>query len=76
MEKLTTLVMDVPHKRSGGVIHQRPMRIDRYKLEDRYSLRPCLLGYERRVANLPEELRFVVENKKPVTLRGKMATIM
>lgn len=71
-EKISTLTVDVPYKSSGGVIHQRPVNFDVYKAEDHYSLKPCLGPLELQVANLPEELKFVIENGKPVSLRGKM----
>lgn len=70
--KITTLTIPVPYKSSGGVIHQHPVSFDVYKLDDHYSLRPCLSTPERQRANLPEELRFTIENGRPVSLRGAM----
>jgi hypothetical protein len=70
--KITTLTIQVPYKGSGGVIHQNPVSFDVYKIDGHFSLRPCLSQPERQRANLPEELNFVIENGKPVSLRGKV----
>lgn len=70
--KITTLEISVPYKRAGGIISQHTVSFDLFQLEDHYQLRPCLSADERRVANLPEELNFKMENGKPVSLRGKM----
>lgn len=70
--KLTTVTIPVPYKSSGGVIHQHPVSFDVYKADDHYSLRPCLGEPERQRANLPEELKFVIEDGRPVSLRGPM----
>jgi hypothetical protein len=69
-EKITTITVQVPHKSSGGIIHQRNVEFNVYKLDSHYSLRPCLQLDERRVMNLPEELNFVIEDGKPKSLRG------
>lgn len=71
-EKFATVTVDVPQKSSGGVIHQRPINFEVFRTAGHYSLKPCLSLYERQVMNLPEELNFVMENGKPVSLRGKM----
>jgi hypothetical protein len=71
-QKITTVTVQVPYKSSGGVIHQRDVSFDFFKLDGHFSLKPCLSTDERRVANLPEELNFTMENGKPVSLRGKM----
>jgi hypothetical protein len=70
--KITTVTVSVPFKGSGGVIHQHPVSFDLYQIDGHYSLRPCLNTGERQVANLPEELNFVMEGGKPVSLRGKI----
>ena len=71
-EKITSVTLLVPLKSSGGIIHQREVSFDVLKQEGHYTLKPCLSLEERRVANLPEELNFIMENDKPVSLRGKM----
>lgn len=71
-DKITTLTIEVPFKGSGGVIRQNLVSFDVYKLDGHYALRPLLSESERQRANLPEELHFVLENGKPVSLRGKM----
>lgn len=71
-QKITTVSIDVPYKSSGGVIHQHQVAFDFYKVDGHYSLRPCLDAAELQLANLPQELRFVMESGKPVSLRGKI----
>lgn len=70
--KITTLTIQVPYKSSGGVIRQHDVSFEVYRTDSHYSLRPCLPVSERQLANLPEELKFVIENGKPVSLRGRM----
>lgn len=70
MKKLTRLEVDVPYKGPGNVINQRTVAFDLYQRGDHYSLVPCLEANERRIANLPEELNFTIEQGKPRSLRG------
>ncbi len=70
--KITTVTIDVPYKSAGGVIRQHQVSFDVFKLDGHYSLRPCLSTAERQIANLPEELNFIIQNNKPVSLRGKL----
>ncbi len=71
-QKITTVTVKVPYKSSGGIIHQHDVSFDVFKLDGHYSLQPCLSPDELRVANLPRELNFTINNGKPVSLRGKM----
>lgn len=71
-QKITEITVHVPYKSSGGVIHQHLVTFDVFRTDSHYSLKPCLSAGERQVANLPEELNFVLENGKPVSLRGKL----
>lgn len=71
-QKIANVTIDVPYKRSGGIIFQQPVSFDVFQHEDHYSLKPCLSEEELRVANLPEELLFRIEDEKPVSLRGKI----
>lgn len=71
-QKITTITIEVPYKRAGGIIFQQPVTFDLYRDGGNYCLKPCLSEDERRIANLPEELKFVMEHGKPVSLRGKM----
>lgn len=71
-QKITTVTVQIPYKRSGGIISQQPVTFDLYRDGGNYSLTPCLSEDERRVANLPEALKFVMEGGKPVSLRGKL----
>ncbi|HEV7332791.1 MAG TPA: hypothetical protein VGN63_17260 [Flavisolibacter sp.] len=70
--KLTTVEIEVPYKRSGGIISQQTVAFDVFQVDGHYQLKPCLSIDERRVANLPETLNFTIEDGKPVSLRGKM----
>ena len=69
--KITNVIIPIPYKSSGGVIRQHEVSFDVYQIDGHYSLRPCLDDAELRLANLPEELEFVMENGKPISLRGK-----
>lgn len=69
-QKLTTLSIEVPYKRAGNVISQQAVLFDVYKEGDQYSMVPLLDGPGLAVANLPTSLRFVLQNGKPVSLRG------
>ncbi len=71
-KKLTTLEIEIPYKRSGGIISQQAVSFDLFQVDGHYELKPLLSTDERRVANLPETLNFTVEDGKPVSLRGKM----
>lgn len=70
-KQIATVSVEVPYKSSGGVIHQHAVEFDLYRVDGYFSLKPRLDTRERQVANLPEELRFVFEDGKPVSLRGK-----
>lgn len=71
-QKITTVEILVPYKQSGGVIRQHNVAFDVCKDDDHYSLKPCLSESERQVANIPHELKFILQNGQPVSLRGKM----
>lgn len=71
-QKITTITVQVPLKSAGGVIMQRDIQFDLFRAADHYTLKPCLTDDELRVANLPGELNFRLENGKPVSLRGKL----
>ena len=72
MNKLTSLHISVPYKGPGNTIHQQIVNFDVIKHESFYSLVPCLTENERRLANLPEELQFRVQEGQPESLRGAM----
>ena len=71
-QKIANLTLSIPYKRAGNVICQEPVSFDVFKTEAHYALVPCLSEEEQRIANLPDELRFVMEDGKPVSLRGKL----
>ena len=69
-EKIANLTIDVPHRRAGNIIIQEPIEFELYRLDGHFSLIPCLNVDERRIANLPDELNFKMEDGEPVSLRG------
>lgn len=69
--KITTLTIAVPYKRAGNVIRQQNVSFDVFREDGHYSLVPLLTPEEREVANLPPSLPFVIQEGKPVSLRGK-----
>ena len=70
-QKIANITIDIPFKRAGNVIYQEPVSFDVYKDAAQYTLVPCLSDDEIRIANLPKELEFVLEEGDPVSLRGK-----
>lgn len=54
------------------MIRQHDVSFEVYRTDSHYSLRPSLNTSERQLANLPEELNFVLENGKPVSLQGRI----
>jgi hypothetical protein len=71
-KKLTTIEIEIPYKRAGGIISQQAVSFDVFHVDGHYELKPLLSTDERRVANLPETLSFTIEDGKPVSLRGKL----
>lgn len=69
-QKIANLTLSIPYKRAGNVICQEPVDFDVFKTDDHYALVPLLPEEEQRIANLPDELRFVMQDGKPVSLRG------
>ena len=70
-KKITKLTIQVPYKRAGNAISQKEVEFDLYYENDHYTLKPCMDDNELQIANLPRELKFVMENGQPVSLRGK-----
>lgn len=70
-QKIANITLTIPYKRAGNIICQEPVDFVVYKEIDEYALVPCLSEDEIRIANLPPELRFVMQGGKPVSLRGK-----
>jgi hypothetical protein len=71
MEKLTEVQVDVPYKGAGNVIRQRKVSFEVFREDFRYDLLPILNETERRIANLPECLKFHMVEGKPVSSRGQ-----
>lgn len=70
MKKLSTVQLDIPYKGPGNVIRQREVEFELYQVDGHYSLVPCLNDEERRIANLPGQLNFTIEEGRPRSLRG------
>ena len=69
-QKIANLTIDVPYKRAGNIIIQEPVDFDLFRTDGHFTLIPCLNEDERRIANLPDELNFRMEDGEPVSLRG------
>lgn len=69
-ELIANLTISVPYKRAGNVIIQEPVDFTLYRNDGHYTLVPCLSEDEARIANLPQELQFKMEDGEPVSLRG------
>ena len=69
-EMIANITVSVPYKRAGNVITQEPVNFDLYKNDGHYTLVPCLNADEARIANLPPELNFKMEDGEPISLRG------
>jgi hypothetical protein len=68
--KISSLYIQVPYKSSGNVIVQKMVLFDLYKKGDLYKAIPDLAEDEKRLADLPDELLFSIEEGKPVSSRG------
>ena len=68
--KITNLSVQVPYKSAGNTIIQKPVSFDIYQEAGDYKAIPCLSEDEKRIANLPDELIFHIENGQPVSARG------
>jgi hypothetical protein len=71
-KKIANLTLSIPQKRAGNVICQEKVTFDVFQADGHYTLVPHLTEDERRKNNLPHELNFMVEDGKPVSLRGNM----
>ena len=69
-EIIANVTVSVPYKRAGNVITQELVGFDLYKNDGHYTLVPCLNEDEARIANLPQELNFNIEDGEAVSLRG------
>ena len=69
-ELIANLTISVPYKRAGNVIIQEPVDFSLYRENGHYTLLPNLSEDEARIANLPQELQFKMEDGVPVSLRG------
>ena len=69
-EQIANLTISIPYKRAGNVIMQEPVDFVLYRTTEYFELIPCLSDEEIRIANLPMQLQFIMEDGKPVSLRG------
>jgi len=70
--KIANINISIPHKGPGNIISQKPVSFDVYSECDYFKAVTLLDEDQRRIANLPPELRFIFENGKPVSQRGKI----
>ncbi|HEX8313979.1 MAG TPA: hypothetical protein VF609_03250 [Flavisolibacter sp.] len=70
-KQIANITLIIPYKRAGNIISQEPVDFTVFEDDDHYCLIPCLPEDEIRIANLPTELRFSMQDGKPVSLRGK-----
>lgn len=69
-EKIANLSVKVPIKRAGNVIFQEYVQFEVFQDSNEFVLIPKLEEDELRIANLPVELRFILQDGKPVSVRG------
>jgi hypothetical protein len=65
-----TIEVAVPYKGPGNTIVQKDVRFDLVQSNGQYSLIPQLEENERRIANLPEALRFTLDGDRIEPERG------
>jgi len=70
LNKIASVNISIPYKGPGNIIRQNPVLFDVYSEEGQYKAIPLLNQDERRIANLPDELRFRYENGRPASQRG------
>ena len=70
MKQLARVIINAPYKSAGNVIRQKEVAFDVYCENEQYSIKPILSEAERRLANLPETLDFLLLNGKPVSNKG------
>jgi len=68
--KLASVNISLPYKGPGNIIMQKPVAFEVYSEEGHFKAVPLLNEDERRIANLPQELRFSYEGGKPFSHRG------
>ena len=69
-EKIANLSVQIPIKKAGNVIIQEYVQFEVFQDANEYVLTPRLNDDELRIANLPAELRFYIQEGKPVSTRG------
>jgi hypothetical protein len=70
--KIASVHISIPYKGPGNTIRQKPVLFDVYSDAEDYKAIPVLNEDERRIANLPDELRFGFQHGKPFSHRGAM----
>ena len=68
--KIASVNIFVPFKGPGNIIRQNSVAFDVYSEDGQYKAIPALNEDERRIANLPHELHFHLQNGKVVSGRG------
>lgn len=70
--KIASVDISVPYKGPGNIIKQNRVSFDVFSDTHHYKAIPLLNEEERRIANLPPELQFNLEDGKPVSKRGSI----
>ncbi len=68
--KITSVTLKVSYKGAGNVVRQQDVSFDIYQEGETYKAVPTLSEAERRIANLPPELRFQYQEGKTSSSRG------
>jgi hypothetical protein len=68
--KITSVTISVPAHFPGNSIIQKPVEFDVFKEEGVFKVIPLLDEDQRRLANLPPELKFEYKEGKLVSMRG------
>ena len=70
MEKIANCTIEVPYRTAGNIVKNKNIDFDIFKDGSQYKAAPLCDLEERRIASLPPELIFEVNNGKPQSARG------
>lgn len=70
--KIASVDISLSYKGPGNTVRQKPVSFEVYSEEDYFKAVPLLNEDERRIANLPQELRFGCQNGRPFSHRGAL----
>jgi hypothetical protein len=70
MEKIASFTVEVPYRSTGNIVTNKNIDFDIFKDGAQYTAAPKCDLEERRIASLPPELTFQINNGKPQSNRG------